>query len=119
MQLQQAQTAVLMAQAEEAKGRAAKYATEVDLMPKEAVLKYSDQDKDGKVDDDFQKKIQLAQQLMAEDQWNIQKQEKMQAMEMAQAEQERRGQEQQTLQQMLQQDANLMDQVTISDEAMQ
>ena len=95
MQLQQAQTAVLMAQAEEAKGRAAKYATEVDLMPKEAVLKYSDQDKDGKVDDDFQKKIQLANMLMEEDKWQVEKQER-------QANMANKSQEQEMLQKMLQ-----------------
>ena len=95
MQLQQAQTAVLMAQAEEAKGRAAKYATEIDLMPKEAVLKYSDQDKDGKVDDDFQKKIQLANMLMAEDKWQVEKQER-------QANMANKSQEQEMLQKMLQ-----------------
>jgi hypothetical protein len=95
MQLQQAQTAVLMAQAKEAEGRAAKYAMEVEMMPKEAVLKYSDQDKDGKIDVDFEKKIQLAQMLMQEDKWNLEKQERQQNM------QNKMG-EQQMLQQMLQ-----------------
>jgi hypothetical protein len=95
MQLQQAQTAVLMAQAKEAEGRAAKYATEVDLMPKEVAMKYSDMDKDGKIDIDFEKKIQLAQMLMQEDKWQIEKQERQQNM------QNRTG-EQEMLQQMLQ-----------------
>ena len=88
MELQQAQTAVLMAQAEEAKSRAAKYAVESDLMPKEAVLKYSDQDKDGKIDDDFEKKIRIAQMMMDEDKWNVEKQERMASMANAQSEQE-------------------------------
>ena len=119
MQLQQAQTAVLMAQAEEAKGRAAKYAVETDLMPKETVLKYSDQDKDGKVDDDFEKKIKLAEMMMAEDRWNLEKAEREGQMQMAQSEQQRKQQEQAQLQQMLQQDADLLSQVSIEDELMQ
>jgi len=119
MELQQAQTAVLMAQAEEAKGRAAKYAVETDLMPKETVLKYSDQDKDGKVDDDFEKKIRLAQMMMEEDRWNTEKQERATKLGMEQAEAERRMQEQAQLQQMLQQDADLMSQVSIEDETVQ
>jgi hypothetical protein len=113
MQLQQAQTAVLMAQAEEAKGRAAKYAVETDLMPKEAVLKYSDQDKDGKVDDDFEKKLQLAQQLMAEDRWQVEKQERAGKMQMEQEEAQRKQQEQQQLQQMISSTDDMLGQVTI------
>ena len=88
MELQKAQTAVLMAQAEEAKGRAAKYATEVDLMPKEAVLKYSDQDKDGKIDADFEKKIRLAQMMLDEDKWNVEKEERQANMANAKGEQD-------------------------------
>ena len=95
MQLQQAQTAVLMAQAKEAEARAAKYAVESDMMPKEAAMKYSDMDKDGKIDIDFEKKIQLAQMLMQEDKWQVEKQERQQNM------QNRTG-EQEMLQQMLQ-----------------
>ena len=95
MQLQQAQTAVLMAQAKEAEGRAAKYAVETDMIPKEAVLKYSDQDKDGKVDDDFEKKIRLAQMMIDEDKWNLEKEERLQTMQNKMGEAE-------MLQQMLQ-----------------
>ena len=95
MQLQQAQTAVLMAQAEEAKARATKYAVESDMMPKEAAMKYSDMDKDGKIDIDFEKKIQLANMLMQEDKWAIEKQERQQNMQNKVGEQE-------MLQQMLQ-----------------
>jgi hypothetical protein len=113
MQLQQAQTAVLMAQAEEAKGRAAKYAVETDLMPKEAVMKYSDMDKDGKVDDDFEKKLQLAQQLMAEDRWQVEKQERAGKMQMEQEEAQRKQQEQQQLQQMISSTDDMLGQVTI------
>ena len=116
MQLQQAQTAVLMAQAEEAKGRAAKYATEVDLMPKEAAMKYSDMDKDGKIDVDFEKKIQLAQMLMQEDKWQVEKEERNQAMQGAQQEQQRKAQEQEALQQMIRQGDDMLGSVQISEE---
>jgi hypothetical protein len=95
MQLQQAQTAVLMAQAKEAEARAAKYMVEMDVMPKEMALKYSDMDKDGKVDDDFEKKIQLANMLMQEDKWQVEKEERQQNMQNKMGEQE-------MLQQMLQ-----------------
>ena len=95
MQLQQAQTAVLMAQAKEAEARAAKYMVEMDVMPKEMALKYSDVDKDGKVDDDFERKIQLANMLMQEDKWSVEKQERQQNMQNKTGEQE-------MLQQMLQ-----------------
>jgi len=95
MQLQQAQTAVLIAQAKEAEARAAKYMVEMDVMPKEMALKYSDMDKDGKVDDDFEKKIQLANMLMQEDKWQVEKEERQQNMQNKMGEQE-------MLQQMLQ-----------------
>jgi hypothetical protein len=113
MQLQQAQTAVLMAQAEEAKARAAKYGVESELMPQETALKYSDMDKDGKVDDDFEKKLQLAQQLMAEDRWQVEKQERAGKMQMEQEEAQRKQQEQQQLQQMISSTDDMLGQVTI------
>ena len=116
IQLQQAQTAVLMAQAKEAEGRAAKYATEIDLMPKEIAMKYSDMDKDGKIDVDFEKKIQLAQMLMAEDKWQIEKQEREQGMQGAQMEQQRKAQEQEALQQMIRQNDEMLGSVQISEE---
>jgi hypothetical protein len=116
MQLQQAQTAVLMAQAEEAKARAAKYAVESDMMPKEAAMKYSDMDKDGKIDVDFEKKIQLAQMLMQEDKWQVEKQERQQGMEGAQMEQQRKSQEQEALQQMISDNQNMLGQVNIQEE---
>jgi hypothetical protein len=101
MELQQAQTAVLMAQAEEAKGRAAKYAVETEIMPKEAILKYSDVDKDGKIDDDFEQKVRLAKMLLEEERWAVEKMERESAMQGAQAEQQRKAQEAQQLQQMI------------------
>ena len=96
MELQKAQVAVLMAQAEEAKGRASKYAVEVEIMPRETVLKYSDLDKDGKIDEDFEKKVRLAQMLMDEDRWEVEKQERLSNMSNKTSEQE-------VLKQMLQQ----------------
>lgn len=113
MELQQAQTAVLMAQAEEAKSRATKYNVESELMPQETVLKYSDQDKDGKIDDDFQKKLQLAQQLMAEDQWNVQKQEKLEQMELNRRAADQKDADRQTLQQMISSSDDMLNQVTV------
>jgi hypothetical protein len=95
MELQKAQSTVLMAQAEEAKGRAAKYAVEAEIMPKETVLKYSDMDKDGKIDADFQQKVKLAQMLMDEDKWNVEKEERRANMA-------NKSQEQEMLQKMLQ-----------------
>ena len=57
-------------------------------MPKEAVLKYSDQDKDGKVDADFEKKIRLAQMMLDEDKWNLEKEERQASMANAKGEQD-------------------------------
>ena len=88
VELQKAQVAVLMAQAEEAKGRANKYAVETEIMPRETVLKYSDMDKDGKVDQDFEKKVRLAQMLMDEDRWEVEKQERLSNMNNKTSEQE-------------------------------
>ena len=117
--LQQAQSAVLNAQAAEAQSRAMKYQMETQIMPREALLKYADVDKDGKVDDDFEKKIRLAQMLMEEERFAMEKAEREGQMQMAQSEQERKQQEQSQLQQMLQQDADLLNQVSIEDELMQ
>ena len=96
VELQKAQVAVLMAQAEEAKGRANKYAVETEIMPRETVLKYSDMDRDGQIDDDFEKKVRLAQMLMDEDRWEVEKQERLSNMSNKTSEQE-------VLKQMLQQ----------------
>jgi hypothetical protein len=87
MELTQAQIAVLQAQSQEAAGRANKYAVEADLMPKETVLKYSDEDKDGKIDDDFEKKIRLAQMLIEEEKFSLEAEERRAAMKNAELEQ--------------------------------
>ena len=113
MELQKAQTAVLMAQAEEAKGRAAKYAVETEILPRETVLKYSDMDKDGKVDDDFDQKVKLAEMLMSEDRWNVEKEERLGKMQMAQQEAQRKQQEQDSLKQMISSSEDMLNQVTV------
>jgi hypothetical protein len=92
--LQQAQSAVLNAQAAEAQSRAMKYQMETQIMPREALLKYADMDKDGKVDDDFEKKVRLTQMLMEEERWGVEKEERLAAMQNATTEQD-------TLRQML------------------
>ncbi len=96
--LQQAQSAVLNAQAAEAQSRAMKYQMETQIMPREALLKYADMDKDGKVDDDFEKKIRLAQMLMEEEKFSLEAEERRAAMKNAESEQS-------TLRQMLGQQA--------------
>ena len=101
MALKQAQAAVLNGQAQEAMGRAAKYKVETEIMPKETILKYSDMDKDGKIDNDFEQKVALAKMLLDEDKWAVEKMEREAAMQGQQAEQERKAQEQNTLQQMI------------------
>jgi len=117
MELQKAQIAVLMAQAEEAKGRAAKYAVETEIMPKETVLKYSDMDKDGKVDDDFEKKVRLAQMLMEEDRWNVEKEERQTRLQGEIQDRQRKDQDQNLLRSALGQNQDLLSQVQVEDEA--
>ena len=66
MQIQQGQIALLQAQAQESMSRAEKYNVEAQVHPQEVALKYSDMDKDGKVDDDFEKKIKMAELMLKE-----------------------------------------------------
>ena len=111
--LQQAQTNVLNAQAAEAQGRAAKYAVETQIMPRETILKYSDMDKDGDIDADFEKKVALAKMLLEEDRWAVEKQERESALQGAMQDRERKAQEAQTLQQMISSADDMLGQVTI------
>jgi hypothetical protein len=62
----QGQASLLNAQSEESNSRANKYNTEAQLMPQEVTLKYSDQNNDGEVDKDFEKKIRMAELLLKE-----------------------------------------------------
>ena len=82
-------------------------------------MKYSDMDKDGKIDVDFEKKIQLAQMIMQEDKWQVEKQERQQGMEGAQMEQQRKAQEQEALQQMISDNQNMLGQVNIEEGPLQ
>ncbi len=119
MGLQEAQIQAINGQAVESQLRAEKYRSEAELAPQELALKYSDMNRDGKIDDDFDKKIQLAQMLMQEDRWNLERQERESKMAMDQQSMQQRAAEQQTLQDMLMQDQQLLDQVTIEDETVQ
>ena len=116
MELQLAQNNLINAQAAESQSRAAKYAVEADLAPKETVLKYADADKDGLVDDDFDRKARMAGILLEQERFDLEKAERISKLEEAKRESERRDAEQQALREMLTQDAELLDQVTISDE---
>jgi hypothetical protein len=119
MALQQAQAAVLNAQAEEAKGRAAKYAVETQILPRETILKYSDMDKDGDIDDDFEKKVALAKMLLEEDRWAVEKEERQNALQGAMQDRERQAADQDILRQMMQQQSQDLSQVTYEEEPMQ
>lgn len=119
MQLTQAQIAVLQAQSEEAAGRANKYAVEAEIMPKETVLKYSDMDRDGKLDADFDKKIALAKMLMDEERWSLEKQERESAIQGAMQDRERQAADQDILRQMMQQQQDDLSQVTFEEEPLQ
>ena len=94
MELLQAQIAAVQGQATESAARAEKYTAEKDLAPQELMLKYSDMDKDGEVDDGFDKKLALARMLMEEDKWGVEKEERLAAIKNAATEQD-------TLRQML------------------
>jgi hypothetical protein len=117
MELTQAQIAVLQAQSQEAAGRANKYAVETELMPKETVLKYSDEDKDGIIDVDFEKKMRLAATLLEEERFNLEKEERQSNMRRAEAEAQRKAQERSTLEEILRADQDLMSQLNIGENA--
>lgn len=62
----QGQVQLLGAQAAESQSRATKYSTEAQLAPTELTLKYSDQNNDGKLDTDFEKRVKTAELLLKE-----------------------------------------------------
>ena len=66
MAIMQSQAQVLQAQAMESQSRANKYNTEAQLAPTELTLKYSDTDKDGKMDADFEKRVRTAELMLKE-----------------------------------------------------
>ena len=77
LELQLAQNNLINAQAAESQSRAAKYAVEADLAPKETVLKYADADKDGLVDDDFDRKARMAGILLEQERFDLEKAERL------------------------------------------
>jgi hypothetical protein len=83
MQLKQAQMSVLNAQAAESSSRANKYKVEAEIAPKETVLKYIDTNKDGVIDADVNRKLELARLLMDEDRWSVEKEERLAGIENA------------------------------------
>jgi len=62
----QGQVQLLGSQAAESQSRATKYNTEAELAPTELTLKYSDQNNDGKLDADFEKRVKTAELLLKE-----------------------------------------------------
>ena len=66
MAITQGQVQLLNAQAAESQSRATKYNVEAQLAPQEITLRYSDQNNDGAVDDDFEKRIKLSELLLKE-----------------------------------------------------
>jgi hypothetical protein len=119
MALQQAQIEAIKGQAAESGARAKKYQFEADLMPQELTLKYSDMDKDGKVDDDFERKLALGKMLLEEDRWAVEKMERESAMQGQEADRERQAADQDILRQMMQQQGQDLSQVTFEEEPMQ
>jgi hypothetical protein len=82
MAITQGQVQLLNAQAAESQSRAQKYNVEAQLAPQEVTLKYSDQDKDGAVDRDFEKRVKLSELLLKERELES---KERQGMEMAKA----------------------------------
>jgi hypothetical protein len=83
------------------------------------VLKYIDTDKDGVIDSDVKRKMELARLMMDEDRWNVEKEEKLAAMSMAQDAAQRKQADQDVLRQMLAQNEDVLGQVQISEESVQ
>ncbi len=82
MAVTQGQVQLLNAQAAESQSRANKYNVEAQVLPQEVTLKYSDQDNDGSVDADFEKRIKLSELLLKERELES---KERQGMEMAKA----------------------------------
>ena len=82
MAITQGQVQLLNAQAAESQSRATKYNVEAQLAPQEVSLKYSDQNNDGAVDKDFEKRIKLSELLLKERELES---KERQGMEMAKA----------------------------------
>ena len=115
MALQEAQIRAIQGQAEESAARADKYRAEADLYPQELILKYGDSDNDGKTDDDLEKRLRVAEMLMKEEQHQIAREEKLQQMQIQKDQMLQKQNEQQALQQMLGQNAQMLEGVTFSE----
>ena len=115
MAIQQAQAQLLQAQAAESASRATKYNVEAEIAPRETFLKYSDVDKDGDIDPQFERKLALAKIMMEEERFELEKRERMSALQQSQAQQAMKQQEAQMMQQMLRQNEQQLGQVTIED----
>lgn len=100
-QLQQAQIAAIQGQHAESMARAEKYKAEADLYPQELILKYGDQDKDGRVDVSIQEKLQIAQALREEENHQIARDQKLQDMALQREQMEMKRKEQAQLKQMI------------------
>ena len=66
MALTQGQIQLLNSQAAESQSRAQKYSTEAQLYPQELTLKYADQNNDGVMDADFEKRLRVSELLLKE-----------------------------------------------------
>ena len=119
LELQLAQNNLINAQAAESQSRAAKYAVEADLAPKETVLKYADADKDGLVDADFDRKARMAGILLEQERFDLEKAERISKLEEAKREADRKEAERKMLQDMVTQGDDLLSQVTVEREAAQ
>ncbi len=116
MAIQQAQAQLLQAQAAESASRATKYNVEAEIAPRETFLKYSDVDKDGDIDPQFERKLALAKVMLEEERFELEKRERTAALQQAQAQQAMKAQESQMMKQMLRQNRNQIEGVTISEE---
>lgn len=77
MAITQGQVQLLNAQAAESQSRAQKYQVEAQLEPQELALKYGDMNNDGKVDDDFEKKVKMAELLLKEQEIQLKQDKEM------------------------------------------
>jgi len=77
MAITQGQVQLLNSQAAESQARAQKYSVEAQLAPTEVTLKYSDQNKDGAVDDDFEKRVKMAELLLKEQELQLKQDKEM------------------------------------------
>lgn len=74
MAVTQGQIQLLQSQAAESQSRAQKYGVEAQLYPQELTLKYGDQNNDGELDADFEKRIRMAELLLKEQEIQVKQQ---------------------------------------------